>query len=213
MLSGLTSKEAEERLKTLRSIKHAVIGNKAKKAHFIKEGAVKLVLALLLEGSDVEEQVHCAATLGSLACNSDGATQLRDNGGVDGLVAMLSSPDAKVMEACMRALKLIYTQVGRVADGIVSRERGMKRSLPPFRMYVSCLPAGRRPRPDLCDPAASRPPGVAAARPCLAARHGGGLALYPVPLLRHGRGARRAHRLWRRRGLFAGESRGTPVDR
>ena len=117
---GLASEEAGARLKSLRQIKNQVIGSKSKKAEYIKAGAVPLVLALLQsqrrsQGGASESDaiiIQSAATLGSLACGSAaGMAQLLQHAGVDELATTLGlSTDPRVIEACMRALKLVYSQ-------------------------------------------------------------------------------------------------------
>ncbi len=118
LVEGLSSGDPNVRLKSVRQIKNAVIGNKSKKVCFIKAGALPRILQLLLQERDSEVLVQSATTLGSLGRLPSGLDQLIQNAGIDGLVGTLSSPDLKVVEAGIRALKMVYSQVARVPSHV-----------------------------------------------------------------------------------------------
>ena len=105
-------------VKTLRAIKNQVIGCKSRKVAFISEGAVQEILQIL-NSSAPEQQaavaVQACAVLGSLAYGTDaGLRELVAHGGIPRLVAMLSSADPAVVEAGLRAIKMVVQQVCRL---------------------------------------------------------------------------------------------------
>jgi hypothetical protein len=120
LLTGLESKESQERLRCLKQIKNQVIGNKNKKICFLKAGAIRLLVSMLNTESDDEAKAHSATTLGSIASSTEEGLQLLMRlSGVDRLIAAMSSQKFKVVEACVRSLKLIYLQVQGIYRYIV----------------------------------------------------------------------------------------------
>lgn len=89
-----------------------IIGCKAQKTMFLSVGALPRVLHLLLTEGSTDVQAQCATALGSFAYGSPtGLEQLLASGGMQGLVSTLTSGEAKVVEAGVRALKLVFAQV------------------------------------------------------------------------------------------------------
>ena len=79
---------------------------------FLSVGALPRVLHLLLTEGSTDVQAQCATALGSFAYGSPtGLEQLLASGGMQGLVGTLTSGEAKVVEAGVRALKLVFAQV------------------------------------------------------------------------------------------------------
>ncbi|KAG1679659.1 hypothetical protein FOA52_006176 [Chlamydomonas sp. UWO 241] len=112
LVRGLSASSSEERARSLRSIKNAVIGSKSKKSQFLKAGALPRVLELLLNSSSSPECVsQCATTLGSLSYGTPGGLELLlASSGLPGLVGTLNADNPRVVEAAIRALKLVYSQ-------------------------------------------------------------------------------------------------------
>ncbi|CAN0891870.1 Armadillo repeat-containing protein 8 [Linum grandiflorum] len=129
IVSRLSSGDPDIKLKALREVKNQIIGNKTKKLNFLKLGAVPLVTSILsAEISDAEGfrsaprtsvpgmlgyssnvVVQSAAALGSFACGfDDGAQAVLSAGAMPLLIRLLSHPDAKVVGAGARSLRMIY---------------------------------------------------------------------------------------------------------
>lgn len=115
LVAQLGSNDLPTRVRSMRSIRNAIIGNKSKKAVFLKAGALPAVLELLQWEADSELLIQSATTLGSLTyghpCGLEG---LLKAAGLPRLVRQLFSEDPKVVEAAIRALKLVYSQVCRM---------------------------------------------------------------------------------------------------
>ncbi|GFR45968.1 hypothetical protein Agub_g7439 [Astrephomene gubernaculifera] len=112
-------REGPDTVKALKAIKNQVIGSKAKKAAFISEGAVQQVVEVLKDcskrgGSAVRPELvqqQAAVVIGSLAYGTPAALrELAAHGVVPYLVEMLHSSDEAVVEAGLRAIKLIMHQ-------------------------------------------------------------------------------------------------------
>eukprot|EP00955_Chlamydomonas_euryale_P073652 361808-Chlamydomonas_euryale.AAC.4 len=81
-------------------------------AAFLSAGALPLVLGLLTREADTELLVQSAVTLGSLSYGTPvGLQALLAESGISVLVTMLQHDDLKVVQAAIRALKLVYSQV------------------------------------------------------------------------------------------------------
>ena len=63
VLSGLCSIEADARLAALRSLKNTVIGDKRKKASFVKLGAVQLLVEILTSDTEPSLLIQAAAAV------------------------------------------------------------------------------------------------------------------------------------------------------
>ena len=109
LLERLQAPESSGRLRAVRSIRDQVIGNRSRKLAYLKLGAVDRLIELL---SDPEAEslirINCAATVGSLAYGiEDGLRAVIASGGVTHLIRLLSSVDERVVEASVRALKMV----------------------------------------------------------------------------------------------------------
>ncbi|GAX79437.1 hypothetical protein CEUSTIGMA_g6878.t1 [Chlamydomonas eustigma] len=137
LVSGLSSKEAKERLRCLKQIKNQVIGNKSKKICFLKAGAVRLLVSMLNSESDMEIKSQTATTLGSIASGTqEGVEQLLKLSGIDGLVQALSTQEFKVVEACVRSLKLLYVKAGfSLPHAPILAEKTLKLLIPLLGAY------------------------------------------------------------------------------
>ncbi|PNH03558.1 Armadillo repeat-containing protein 8 [Tetrabaena socialis] len=147
-----------DRLKCLKKIKNLVIGNKQKKADFINSGAVQDVMDVLRscagphEHSSSEVQKQAAVVLGSLAYGTEaGLRELLDAGGLPALLAMLHSGDPTVVEAGLRAVKIVLQQkwYGRNPGATGSARLGADA----IAVVVRCL--------DATGPTVSGPPATA----------------------------------------------------
>ncbi|XP_050110866.1 uncharacterized protein C26H5.04-like [Malus sylvestris] len=117
LLTRLTSPDSDVQLKSLRELKNRIIGNRTKKLSFIKLGLVPPVAAILAARAQAQPQAHhdnnllvqSAAALGSFACGFDaGVLAILDAGVFPNLLLLLSHPDAKVVDAGARSLRMIY---------------------------------------------------------------------------------------------------------
>lgn len=105
---GLRSGDREARLRALREIKNQIIGNKAKKASYLHV-IPTLLDVLATDSADSDLLVQSAAAIGSFSYGiEEGVKSIVANGGINHLINCLSSPDANVVEAAARSLKLIY---------------------------------------------------------------------------------------------------------
>uniref|UniRef100_A0A1D1YR12 Armadillo repeat-containing protein 8 n=1 Tax=Anthurium amnicola TaxID=1678845 RepID=A0A1D1YR12_9ARAE len=111
-----TEAGAEALLKVLREVKNQIIGNKTKKLVYLHLGAVPRIVSVLTSALDsgggstaTNLIVQSAAALGSFACGVDaGVRAVLDAGAVPHLTRLLSSPDAKVVDAGARSLRMIF---------------------------------------------------------------------------------------------------------
>lgn len=109
VVDRLRSPDRSTRLKAVREIKNQIIGNKNKKLSYIKLEAVPRVVELLKENADAHLLVQSAATVGSFAYGlEDGFQAVVASGGVQHLLHAVSSQDDTVVEAALRALKLVW---------------------------------------------------------------------------------------------------------
>ena len=109
VLDKLRSGDRSIRLKAVRDIKNQIIGNKSKKLSYIRLQAVPEVVALLQDCADAHLLVQSAAAVGSFAYGVEAGRQaVLASGGVKYLLHAISSQDASVVEAALRALKLVW---------------------------------------------------------------------------------------------------------
>ncbi|XP_042512264.1 armadillo repeat-containing protein 8-like [Macadamia integrifolia] len=111
LIGRLKSSEGEAKLKALKEVKNQIIGNRTKKLSYIKLGAVPTVVGILADTaeSDVSLLVQSAAAIGSFACGVDvGVKAVLDSGAFPHLFRTLSNPDAKVVDAGARSLRMIF---------------------------------------------------------------------------------------------------------
>ena len=115
LLEKLQCPESSGRLKAVRCIRDQVIGNRSRKLAYLKLGVVERLVELLSD-PDGESliRINCAATVGSLAYGiEDGLRAVLASGGVAQLIQLLSSLEERVVEAGVRALKMVVAhQVG-----------------------------------------------------------------------------------------------------
>jgi hypothetical protein len=121
LVARLGATDAEQRLRAIRDVKNQIIGNKSKKLSYIKLGAVPRVVELLAASeSEYGVRIQCAATVGSFAYGvDDGLRAVLESGGVSQLIQMLSSLDERIVEAGVRALKMVF-QVTKIAGSYPS---------------------------------------------------------------------------------------------
>lgn len=110
LVAKLGAADADSRLHAIRDVKNQIIGNKSRKLSYIKLGAVPRVVELLASAdAELSVRIQCAATVGSFAYGiDDGLKAVLESGGVLQLIQMLSSLDERVVEAGVRALKMVY---------------------------------------------------------------------------------------------------------
>lgn len=110
LVAKLGAADSESRLHAIRDVKNQIIGNKSRKLSYIKLGAVPRVVELLASAdAELPVRIQCAATVGSFAYGLNaGLTAVLESGGVTQLIQMLSSLDERVVEAGVRALKMVY---------------------------------------------------------------------------------------------------------
>ena len=108
--ANLGAADADSTLHAIRDVKNQIIGNKSRKLSYIKLGAVPRVVELLASAdAELSVRIQCAATVGSFAYGiDDGLKAVLESGGVLQLIQMLSSLDERVVEAGVRALKMVY---------------------------------------------------------------------------------------------------------
>jgi hypothetical protein len=116
LVARLSASDSEAKLHAIRDVKNQIIGNKSRKLSYIKLGAVPRVVELLAApDAECGVRIQCAQTVGSFAYGVDaGIKAVLDSGGVAQLLLTLSSPDERVVEAGVRALKMVY-KVGPAA--------------------------------------------------------------------------------------------------
>ena len=109
VIDRLRSSDRSTRLKAVREIKNQIIGNKNKKLSYVKLEAVPRVVELLRESADAHLLIQSAAAVGSFAYGlEDGFRAVVASGGVQYLLQAISSQDSTVVEAALRALKLVW---------------------------------------------------------------------------------------------------------
>lgn len=106
LAGGLAAGDPDARLKSLRAIKNSVIGNKREKTKHLLY--LPSILEILSTDSDPSVLVQAAQAVGSFATAPDGARAVVGQGGVPKLLKALQSQDPRVVEASVRALKLLY---------------------------------------------------------------------------------------------------------
>lgn len=108
----LGSTDAEVKLRALRELKNQIIGNRTKKLFFLKLDAIAAVSSALAQAQSQAKAdllVQSAAALGSFACGFDaGVRVVLDSGAFPNLIALLSFPNDKVVDAGARSLRMIY---------------------------------------------------------------------------------------------------------
>ncbi|KXZ52422.1 hypothetical protein GPECTOR_9g466 [Gonium pectorale] len=112
LLRELRDGPENAKVKALKAIKNQIIGSKAKKAIFVSEGAVAEVLEVLNAGAQSHAvQKQAAVVLGSLTFGTEaGLREVISKGGLQSLTAMLHSEDGAVVEAGLRAVKMVVQQ-------------------------------------------------------------------------------------------------------
>lgn len=109
VIDRLRSSDRSTRLKAVREIKNQIIGNKNKKLSYVKLEAVPRVVELLQDSADAHLLIQSAAAVGSFAYGlEDGFRAVIASGGVQHLLKAISSQDSTVVEAALRALKLVW---------------------------------------------------------------------------------------------------------
>jgi hypothetical protein len=107
LLRDIASSDAGASLKAMRELKNCVIGNKSKKLQFVRGGAIPCLIELLSTSGDANLRVQSATALGSLGLVADGAREIVQHNGLDQLLGALGAGDPRLVEAAVRALKLI----------------------------------------------------------------------------------------------------------
>ena len=117
LVARLAASDADARLHAIRDVKNQIIGNKSRKLSYIKLGAVSRVVELLASpDAECGVRIQCAQTVGSFAYGvDDGLKAVLDSGGVLQLLQTLSSIDERVVEAGVRALKMVYKVCSKVS--------------------------------------------------------------------------------------------------
>lgn len=111
LIGRLSSVDGGAKIKALREVKNQIIGNRTKKVYYIKLGLVPSVVSVLSTASDSDSDllIQAAAVLGSFSCGVEaGVEAVLSAGALPHLLRLLSSPDEKVVDACARALRMIY---------------------------------------------------------------------------------------------------------
>ncbi|XP_057550706.1 uncharacterized protein LOC130828754 [Amaranthus tricolor] len=109
LIFRLESSENQTKYKSLRELKNQIIGNRTKKNFYVKLGVVIPAVVNSLSSVDSSVVVQACAVIGSFACGIDaGVKAVLDAGAFSILFRLISCPDAKVVDAAARSLKLIY---------------------------------------------------------------------------------------------------------
>jgi hypothetical protein len=106
LVLGLCASDTEQRLKSLRVIKNSVIGNRREKSKYIS--LLPQIVAILNEDRDPNVLIQAAYAVGSIATLAEGAKAVVELHGIPKLMVALSNGDFRVVEAVMRALKLLF---------------------------------------------------------------------------------------------------------
>jgi hypothetical protein len=106
LVLGLCASDTEQRLKSLRAIKNSVIGNRREKSKYIS--LLPQILTILNEDRDPNVLIQAAYAVGSIATLAEGAKAVVELHGIPKLMVALSNGDFRVVEAVMRALKLLF---------------------------------------------------------------------------------------------------------
>ena len=143
-MARLSAADSESKLHAIRDVKNQIIGNKSRKLSYIKLGAVPRVVELLASpDAECGVRIQCAQTVGSFAYGVDaGIKAVLDSGGVTQLLQTLCSLDERVVEAGVRALKMVYkVRCGHAAllhaleDGV----QGAVRACCPVACWHRCV--------------------------------------------------------------------------
>ena len=111
-------------LSSLRALKNRVIGCKRAKIAFIEKGVTKLLLDILASEPEPAVAVQAAQTLGSFAAHGEGAEAILKQNGVPILLqAIQSRDDERLIEASLRALKLLVRS-GNASMGDLTAVQG-----------------------------------------------------------------------------------------
>ena len=109
LIARLKSTEPSTRLKAVKTVRDQIIGNRHRKAAFIKHDAVSIIVDMLENEPESNLLVQCATVVGSFACGGQvGVEAVLKAGGAAPLVSLLTSMDERVVEAGVRSLKLVY---------------------------------------------------------------------------------------------------------
>lgn len=104
LLEDARSKDGTVKLTALRKIKNQVIGNKRRKAAYIKLNAVKNIAELLSDVEDGKVRVESAVVLSSLSRLTSSSSAIADSNIVPQLLRMLDSSDERLIETGLAAL-------------------------------------------------------------------------------------------------------------
>lgn len=116
VVDKLRSGDRSIKLKAVRDIKNQIIGNRSKKLSYIKLKAVPDVVALLCDSGDHFLLIQSAAAVGSFAYDLEAGCQaVIASDGVKHLLHAMSSQDDKVVEAALRALKLVWQVISSLS--------------------------------------------------------------------------------------------------
>lgn len=109
IIKQLTSSDADAQCRAVRCLKNEIIGNPNRKQCFIQLGAVPRIVRILAHPQEQRLAIQAAAALGSFAYqNTDGVAAIVESGGVAHLMKALTNADIKLVEAGVRALKMIF---------------------------------------------------------------------------------------------------------
>ncbi|KAJ3191551.1 Armadillo repeat-containing protein 8 [Irineochytrium annulatum] len=103
----------QDRLRAMRLVKNAIIGNPSKKALFMELGILPLLLEIMGgQAVSLDLKVETAAVLGSLAQGKKiPFSHFNDPSVLSPLLAGLASTDFKLVEASARALKVLFQNI------------------------------------------------------------------------------------------------------
>jgi len=109
VIKQLTSSDADAQCRAVRCLKNEIIGNPNRKQCFVQLGAVPRIVRILAHPQEQRLAIQAAAALGSFAYqNTDGVAAIVESGGVAHLMKALTNADMKLVEAGVRALKMIF---------------------------------------------------------------------------------------------------------
>eukprot|EP00798_Chlamydomonas_sp_ICE-L_P026108 gene26108-11823_t len=111
-VADIRDADPQKRLRSVRCLKNAIIGNNSKKKEYLQAGAIPCLLevmtAVTWEDGCEELLVQSCAALGSFACGiPTGVEEIITGGGISCLTSTLDYADMRVVEAGVRSLKLI----------------------------------------------------------------------------------------------------------
>jgi hypothetical protein len=126
----------ETKLNSLKALKNAIIGNKKKKLLLAEMNAISVVTNILNTETNPDLLIQAAAALGSFGKCEENVNRLVESGAIASLLRHISHENLRVVETCVRSLKIIYERESVPAEIIFNGNRevidSLVRLLTPF---------------------------------------------------------------------------------